>query len=216
MKSKIYSFISFAITIVFFAYWGVIFLFALPSNKPPNGLSNTAPGLTRFFYQEWSLFSPPAAYDFRLYFILRDTDKKSIADTMEVLENISLQKQRKAPFNQREILTDQMIYLNIKKLNAALLKTVYSLQSALPDSSDNYCRAESIRVLLNNHSCTDYITNLENYSRLLYKMNNTVITDKEQKMILARKSIKPFKQAAGKSFIPAETIIFETMYAPVN
>lgn len=215
MKSKIYTLLTFFITIIFFGYWAIVFLFALPVNKPSGGLSKKVPGLV-ILYQNWSLFSPPADFDFRLYFILRDMDTKSKADTIEVLENISLQKQKKAPFNQREIITDHLLIWNIKKINVALLYKVEELKSAFPDSSENYYRTNAVRILLSNQSCSENITNLENYSRILYKNNKTSIYNKEQKIILASKSIQPFNQPSGKTFVPAEKIIFETLYAPVK
>ncbi len=216
MKSSIYRLLPFAITGVFAVYWAILFLFAFPSNKPPQGFSKSIPAVTRLFYQDWSLFSPPADYNFRLYFILRDAGTKSNADTIEVLENVYLQKRQKAPFNQREILTDHLLNWNIKKINAAFIKTQYQLKAALPDSSEKYYRAETISILLHNHSCSGYITDLENYSRRLYKKNKVNLFNKEQKIILKRKSIRPYKLSDSNPFAAEEMPIFETWYNPLH
>jgi hypothetical protein len=214
MKNPFYRILSYLCIVIFIGYWIGLFICAMPSNYAKNIISNRAPRFKSIFGATWKLFTPPDSSNNRLYIIVRSMTKPDLSDTIEVLANISLQKQRNAPFNQPENVIDHLVNNNVI---AVLSKVWYNKKMPAEDATgttDSLYIANAIAAATFYNAYNAGLASLENYSKLVLKNNNIDLAGKETKIVIKKISIRPFKQMNDSHFLQKETLIFETPYKP--
>jgi len=212
MKIKIYKILSFFSIIIFSLYWSVAFLWTLPAFKSKNSIGRKINLPKTIFMSEWKLFTPPATYDYRLYYIVRNIKKTAIADRIEVLENLSIQQQLKAPFNQQELILDYLVNKNIARLS----KTGWAIDKKSGiDSSGIATFGKIPSSMAKVESRKNYQMNfssLFNFGMMVLHERNINIEGNEMKIVIKKKIIKPFKEMHNKRFVRTETTTFESPY----
>lgn len=186
----------------------------MPSNYPKKVITNRLPRFKNIFGSTWKLFTPPNKFNDRLYFITRDINSISKADTIEVLENISLQKQQQAPFNQKENVIDHLVNNNVSNVKTTFRLSKKKTTESLLATKDSLNESIVIAAFINNQNANAYLSTLKNYAMVVFKMNKVDTIGKEFKMVIAEKKIRPFNQIADTNFVETETIFFETPYQP--
>lgn len=110
MKQQLYSIHKIIIGVAFI-YAICTLLFCLPVSF----LQQSKPGkfFLAVFPQRWHFFKDVQPYNPRLWYVFKDsTTQKNIA-TIEILEPLRKNKYSKAPFNQQEIVLDNIFYYNM-------------------------------------------------------------------------------------------------------
>lgn len=166
------------------------------------------------FVSDWKLFTPPSTYVQRLYYIVKDVKKTSLADTIEIMENISVQKQLKAPFNQEELIIDYMVNKNVIRLSKIgwviyTKSTIDSLGLVTSGKSP-----QSTETAANSKNLNTYLSSLINFGGMVLKERNINIDGKEVKIVIKQKKITPFKEMCNTNFVRTETTVFESPYMP--
>lgn len=214
MKNRFYLILSCGCVATFFLYWIIVFILAMPSNYPKKVITSRLPRFKNIFGSTWKLFTPPNNFNDRLYFITRDINSQGKADTIEVLENISLQKQQKAPFNQKENVIDHLVNNNVSNVKITVRSSKKNTIENQLATKDSLKASTIIDAFVNNPNAIAYLSTLKNYGMVVLKQNKVDTTGKEFKMVITEKKIRPFNQMADTNFVETEIIFFETPYQP--
>ena len=212
MEKPLYRILSYLGIIAFLLYWISIFILAMPSNYAKTTLSNYAPRFNSLFGTTWRLFTPPHTNNNRLYYIVRDIKRPFESDTFEVLENIALQKQLYAPFNQKHNIIDHIVNNTV----AGLKRTVW-LNKKMPDDTikgiaDSLYIAGAIASVANDQNYCNYLATINNYCAVFLKEKKIELSGKEVKIIIKEKMTRPFKEIGKAQYLQKETLVFETPY----
>lgn len=188
----------------------------MPSNYAKEIIANHAPRFSTMFGISWNLFTPPFTYNNRLYYIVRNTGRPDRSDTIEVLENISLQKQTTAPFNQKENIIDHLVNNNVSRLTKTIWLNKKKPQESEPGTTDSAYIASAIAEVANSKNYLIFLTTLNNYCKVALKENKIDTAGKEVKTVIKEKMIRPFKEMYNTNFVQKETLVFETPFKPVH
>jgi len=216
MKIIIYKILSFLSIIVFAFYWSLAFLWSLPDFKFNHAIEKKIHVPKALFVSDWKLFTPPFTNDQRLYYIVRNVKTIFTADTIEVLENISKQKQLKAPFNQNELIIDYLVNKNVVHLS----RTGWMINNKSGADSSAILTSGKITNPLalvgNNGLYKMHLTSLLNFGLVVLKDHHINIDGKEMKIVIKQKKMKSFEEMNNTNFIRTETTIFESTYMPLK
>lgn len=212
MKTKIYKILSIFSIVVFLSYWFVAFLFTFTDFKWKKSVEKKNSLPKTLFVSDWKLFTPPSIYDQRLYYIFRQVKKISISDTLELLGNISIQKQLKAPFNQKELIIDYLVNKNV----FWLLKSGWETNRTLRSDSLSTLPSDEIQqsMLMDNEqkNSNKYLSSLFNFGLKVLKEHRVNLDGKEIKIVIKQKIIKPFEDMHNKNLERTETTVFESPF----
>ena len=216
MKNSFVRILSYLAILIFLLHWAVAFILAMPANYVKQTVANHASRYQTMF-SSWSFFTPPLTYHNRLYFIFRDSKiSGNKQDTIEVLANISLQKQIRVPFNQRENIIDHLVNNSVAGLKRVVRSYKITTDSLAINKSDSPTIARSISNAEGNNNYKRYLATLTNYCKIVLQQKNIDIIGKEVKIVIKEKEIRPFKQIGDASYLQKEILVFETTYKPVN
>jgi hypothetical protein len=166
------------------------------------------------YITKWNLFTPPATNHYRLYFIATDIAHPRHSDTIEMIEKISLDKQQHAPFNQRDVMIDHLVFKNIFQL----IKASYHNDQYLVNKKTNLTDTSFIQsVVITVKNDNRLKLNLDNLTRyglqsLMEKKIDT--TNKEIKLQIKEKLIRPFSEMNNTQFESKEKLLFEITCYP--
>ncbi len=195
----------------FLLHWTIVFILSLPSPFQMKSTLLYAPRMKTMF-SSWRLFTPPYTFDTRLYMVLRDTNGNGKTDTIEVLERLALQKQARAPFNQRENILDHMVNQHV----GGLLRTVWGNKKMpgeyTPGSPTAPYLPEAIAKIENNSGYQVNMATIYNYCRLVLKEYSINEAGKELKIVITKKMIRPFNELDNAQYHPKELPVFETAF----
>lgn len=104
-----------SILILVAAYWLITLFFVFPANYLSVKGYYASKYFDLLFFQRWGFFAPPPTYNERLYYSFYKSDMHPTG-TYEVLQNIYLEKQQKAPFNKKEEVIDYILSNSISTL----------------------------------------------------------------------------------------------------
>jgi len=135
---------------------------------------------------------------------------------LEVLENISLKKQRAAPFNQKEMILDHLVNSSVSSLLYTVWENKKKPSGDITGSEDSSYIARAVAAKTDNRSYQAYLATLNNYSKVVMTENKIDMAQKEVKIAISEKMIRPFKEMNNKGFVPKEILVFETAYKPVS
>ena len=216
MKNSFVRILSYLAILIFLLHWAVAFILAMPANYVKQTVANHASRYQTMF-SSWNFFTPPFIYHNRLYFIVRDSKiSGNRQDTIEVLANISLQKQIRVPFNQRENIIDHLVNNSVAGLKRVVRSYKITTDSLATNKSDSLTIARSISNAEGNNNYKRYLATLTNYCKIVLQQKNIDIIGKEVKIVIKEKEIRPFKQIGDASYLQKEILVFETTYKPVN
>lgn len=212
MKNSFYSILSYLCIGTFFLYWISIIILAMPSNHAKNIIISRAPRFRNIFGTTWKLFTPPFTFNDRLYFIIRDTDNLVKTDTIEVLENIALQKQYYAPFNQKENVIDHLVNNNVLNIKQFVWLNKKKPAEDFPETKDSMYIPNAINIAANSKNYRASLATLKNYCVLILKQQHIDTNRKVMKIMITEKRIRPFNQMNDTNLVQKETLVFETPY----
>ncbi|MDN3655024.1 hypothetical protein QWZ08_05275 [Ferruginibacter paludis] len=198
--------------VIFIFYWVAIFILAMPVTRASEIISHRSPFFTNTFGVSWTLFTPPSTFNDRLYFIVRNGTNHGLADTIEVLENIALQKQRRAPFNQKENVIDHLVNNNVWNLKKHVWLNKKKPSQILSSCADSLYIASAIAAIINKRAYTANLNTLTNYARMVLQQHKIDRNGKEIKILITEKQIRPFGQMDDNNFKPTEIVVFETPF----
>lgn len=216
MKNAINRILPFFFIAGFILYWISISILAMPSNYAKDVITKVAPRYTSLFGNSWNLFSPPYTYSNRLYYIVREIAHPDKADTIEVIENITKQKQQKAPFNQKENIIDHLIHHDVGMIIYIVWKDKRKPSESEPGTTDSTYLANAIAAVADNINYLNSRATLFNYGNVVLKENRVDTAGKEIKIIITQKKIQPFKNMGDKVSSQKEIIFIETSYNPIK
>ncbi|MEO6721241.1 MAG: hypothetical protein ABIN67_12800 [Ferruginibacter sp.] len=212
MKGYFYRILSSIAILIFLLYWTGVIVSTLPSKYIRNIITDKVPRFKTVSGFGWRLFTPPHTYNHRLYFIVRDIKAPQKSDTVEVLENITRQKQQKVPFNQKERAMDYLVQINVTEM----LRRVWGFKQMpgedIPGTTDSSYIAKAVVDQVSSSVYRDCLATLHNYCKVVLNEQKMDIRGKEVKIIVTRKPIRPYKERNNKQFIQKETPVFETAY----
>ena len=198
--------------VIFLLYWMAVFAVSFTGRKAKQIIGNVAPKFNSLFGYSWRLFTPPYTFNVRLYFIVQDVYPPYQTDTVEVLQQIALQKQTAAPFNQPETITDYLVNSNVN----GLIKTVWSnknMPSDIPAPlTDSGYVAQAIAKVEMDKTYQMYLATLKNYCQVVLKDRQISSVGKEIKIVIKEKAIRPFDAMQEKGFEEKERLVFETAF----
>ena len=126
------------------------------------------------------------------------------------MEQLSIQKRLRAPFNQKENLLEIIVNNN----TAVIVNTVWTKRqitafgfSFLPDS---LAIAGAIEKVAFNKNYIAGVATIQNYCMAVLKTQKMDLRNTEVKMVIAQKLIRPFREMNNLGYLPTETIVFET------
>ena len=198
--------------VIFLLYWMAVFAVSFTGSKAKQIIGNVAPKFNSLFGYSWRLFTPPYTFNVRLYFIVQDVYPPYQTDTVEVLQQIALQKHTAAPFNQPETITDYLVNSNVN----GLIKTVWSnknMPSDIPAPlTDSGYVAQAIAKVEMDKTYQMYLATLKNYCQVVLKDRQISSVGKEIKIVIKEKAIRPFDAMQEKGFEEKERLVFETAF----
>jgi hypothetical protein len=216
MKKPVYKILSCLCIAVFLVYWLIIFILVMPSNSAKKIISKHSPRFKNTFGIAWTLFTPPNTCNDRLYFIVRIINGHEKPDTIEVLENIALQKQAHAPFNQKENIIDHLVNNTVWNIKLIVWSNKKKPVVDVPGMSDSLYIVNAIAAVERRQAYSAYRNTLINYCRIILQQKKIDAADKEIKIMITEKQIRPFKKMTDTNFLQKETLVFETPYTPLN
>ena len=216
MKKPVYKILSYLCIAAFLLYWVIIFILAMPSSRAKQIISQHTPRFKSIFGFAWTLFTPPNTYNDRLYFIVRGITTPEKSDTIEVLENVAHQKQRHAPFNQKENIIDHLVNNNVWNIKLMVWSNKKKPAGNVPGTTDSLYIANATAVVAGTQAYSTFVNTLTNYFRIILQQKKIDTADKEIKIMITEKQIRPFKQMTDSNFLQKETLVFETAYKPLN
>ncbi|MEI9935195.1 MAG: hypothetical protein WDM71_10190 [Ferruginibacter sp.] len=107
MKKILHKVFPVLIIVIFFFYWVINIELVLFEKTAKRMLARTFISFNKLAGFKWGVFTSPNTYNRRMYFVLRDTKTKNIIDSIELLENIAIQK------NKMLLLINRIILLTI-------------------------------------------------------------------------------------------------------
>jgi hypothetical protein len=212
MKGAFYKLSSRFIIIAFFFYWILSIAMSVSLSTKENRLANVFPRFNRFFGHTWSLFVQSFDYDDRLYLILRNRDSKVITDSLELMKDISYQKIQHAPFNQYEYIVDRLVSHYATLIKHKRVEFSNSIENSFPDSTDSFRNARLIDLEKNDPIFVESLGTLNNFCKIALAEKNIDTTNKEFKIIIKERRIKPFDQRKNDKYVSNEIIYFESAY----
>jgi hypothetical protein len=216
MKKKLHRFLVFVIVVCFSIYWMIVFIMVLPSTRVKSCIQNHTTLFRSVFVNEWTLFTPPFTHDKRLYYIIRDIPRTRAIDTIEVLEKISINKQKNTPFNQKELILDYLVNKNVVRLNNALWtgrQNPIHANSGILTSEEI---ATAIEFAKNEKSYQLSSTSLFNYGKNILKEVGIDTAGKEMRIVVKIKIMRPFKERCNQNYKREEIIFYETPFKAIN
>lgn len=216
MKKSFYQIFSYGCIAAFLIYWLMVILLSMPSNNLKQQIFNQFPRFRYTFSSTWNLFSPPYLNHKRLYYILKDSHHPERTDTIEVLEKLWLQKQKAAPFNQKENIIDHNLFYNVAGLTFALWRNDKKPSGdAFNRLEDSLLIANAISAAENNPQYLRCLGSLQNYCIRVLKENRIDSAGKLVKILIIEKQIKPLKEIKNPGWLPKQTIVFESGFYPI-
>jgi hypothetical protein len=214
MKSPFYRLLSCFIIVSFLFYWVLSTAMSVSLTTKENKLARTFPRFNRFFGHTWSLFVQSFDYDDRLYLVLRDKNTKVITDSLELLKDISYQKIQHAPFNQREYIVDRLVshYATIIKHKTVEYRNY--IKKDFPNATDSFYNARLIDLEYKDALFNESLGTIDNFCKVTLAEKNIDTTNKEFKIIIKEKRVKPFDERKNDKFVMNEIIYFESAYKP--
>jgi len=214
MNRKVTQILYYLAIVEFFLYWLFFLQLSFPSNNISYYIKSKSTRFRQIYITKWNLFTPPATNNYRLYFIVTNLGNLGQSDTIEVLEKISLDKQQRAPFNQREIMIDYLVFKNtIQIMTAIYLNNQYLVRKNITDTS----YIQSARIQIKNDKLLKL--SLENLTRygvqsLVKKKIDTANT--AIRLLIKEKMIRPFSERNNSQFESKEKLFFEITCYPFN
>ena len=150
MKNAFNRILPFFFITGFILYWISIFILAMPSNVVKGFITDRTPRYNSLFGNSWNFFAPPYTYYNRLYYIIREKAHPNKVDTIEVIENISKQKQHNAPFNQKENIIDHLINHDVGMIIYIVWKDKRKPSDSEPGTTDSIYIASAIASVAEN------------------------------------------------------------------
>jgi hypothetical protein len=158
------------IIVVFVLYWSSTIVVSIYHSvrhfNPPTNINK----IEQIVYQKWGFFTPPAHYNFKLYFIIYDNNYNKI-DSIEVLTPLFTEKQTKAPFNQHADLLLQILYADIQQIKNRVEFEKAAYKKKWPAVAENTIQIEVNKYILNKALCQKNLHTLFNYANYLIEKN---------------------------------------------
>ena len=212
MKSQLYKILSLLSVLGFSLYWSLAFLWSVPDIIFKNPFREKIKLPKSLFVSEWKLFTPPFTNDYRLYYIARNLENSAISDTIEVLENISIKKKHKVPFNQKEIILDYLVNKNVihlVRISSGAYKVSDTNSKTILESGKT-TKSRAMSQINKMHPI--YLTALFNFGWVVLKEHTNNIEGKEMKIVIKQKRITPFEEMENTNFDRTETTLFDSPY----
>lgn len=212
MKSRFYKFLSHLVIPAFLFYWAVTIALGVSSVTERNRIGKAFPRLNKWFGHSWNLFVEAIDYDDRFYLIIRDKTTKQQTDSFELLQEIAIDKQHHAPFNQNQYVTDRLVnhYVNyVKHLQIVNLEKIEKDPDRFNDPEVKK-RLDSMAkksIAFQNGEQT-----LLNYCKMVAAKKNIDTTNKEFKIVIVERKMVRFEQRNNEKAVPKNILFFESDY----
>ncbi|PSL47550.1 hypothetical protein CLV51_102407 [Chitinophaga niastensis] len=204
------------IFVTFIAYFAMTFVFTMPDNFIYLKLYPQSQTFQFWLFQRWGFFAPPPDFDERLYYEFRNKQTKQVK-VVEVLENITTQKQKKAPFNWHEEILDYVISGNVSGISdmSSELHENLTYQHKLKNKTGLDSTGElSIKKYIQGSAA--FVT-LSNYGSLVAKENEIDTANNDVRLIMTRIMLPRFSERNNINTTPRkEEAVFMSDYLSFN
>ncbi|WP_143307829.1 hypothetical protein [Chitinophaga vietnamensis] len=200
----------------FIGYFVMTFIFTMPDNFVYLKLYPQSQTFQFWLFQRWGFFAPPPTFDERLYYEFRNKVTKQ-QQVVEVLEHITAEKQRKAPFNWHEEILDYVISGNVggvSDMSSELHNNlVYQQKMNKKTGTDT---AAEIRIRSYIQHSNSFLT-LSNYGALVARENNIDTAASEMRLLITRINLPKFSERNEPESAPRkEDAVFMSDYLSFN
>lgn len=194
-----------------FLFYGVTTLiFSTPDNYINISLIKYSENFNTFLYQRWGFFAPPPQSNDRLYYIFEKKNNKSEIIIYEVIEPLLKEKQKNAPFNSKEDLTDYLISNSIYLITDGIraVRKSYEFNSKQKKIKVNeYDLTKKVNTVIES---TKPFKTLLNYSKVIAKNNKLDYKDYNVYLKITQKKIPKFIDRNKKEIKQEEQLIFDS------
>jgi hypothetical protein len=197
-------------SIVFVMYFSFTLLYSLQKNNLYGGFWGAKAKFQLLFYQKWGFFKDREAYNSRLYYIIKNKSSQHTVATIEVLKDLRQLKSGNAPFNQKEIITDNILkrcMAEVTVVQLAILDGKTGKNAA--DKATEVTAASQITQAAS--QCSKPLQTLQNYASIVASAHGIDTAGNLFKIVISQKY---FNEFANRN-IPApgkEEIVFEGSY----
>lgn len=216
MKNAFNRILPFFFITGFILYWISIFILAMPPNVVKGFITDRAPRYNSLFGNSWNFFAPPYTYYNRLYYIIREKTHPNKVDTIEVIENISKQKQHNAPFNQKQNIIDHLINHDVGMIIYIVWNNKKRPSDSEPGTTDSTYIANAIAAVAENSNYLNSKATLFSYGNVVLKENKIDTAGKEIKIVITQTKINPFKNMSDTTSLQKEIIFIKTSFNPIK
>jgi len=211
MKKSFYKFISHLIIPLFLIYWIGNTSLGLSFISSRNRLGEAFPTFNKLFGRSWNLFVKSIDFNDRMYLVLRDKTTKQQTDSLELLEELAIEKQQHAPFNQSEFIIDRLVnhYVNFIEHQRVKYLTLITKYNRNIEVTELKKRLDSFEK--NDPSFQAGQQTLFNYCKIALARKNIDTTNKEFKIVILEKKIQRFEDRKNPPATDNGLLYLETL-----
>lgn len=156
---------------IFLLYWSLTIFFTFPENFLQIKALRYSKIFNTFFYQKWQFFAPPPQSNDRIYYEYVDVLGKN--EVLEVLEPLSIQRQKEFLLNSNISVVDYLLSNNLTAITDNL-RTDYNnfkINKCTDIQNEELCNAEFQKEISNRLEKIPEITTFINYGIIAGKKN---------------------------------------------
>lgn len=198
------------IFIIFSIYWFFTFIFTSPNNYINVSLLEYSYVFDTFFYQKWAFFAPPPNSNDRLIYYFEEKNNKQSYKVHEVIEPITMQKSKKAPFNTEEDILDYVLSNTIATIREEIVNINEIVKYRKNVEKKSITDDELLDLYHKRIDGGSSLETLKKYSYYVAKKNNIDLKKYQVKIIISSIEIPKFIHRNDKNFKRIENVLYES------
>lgn len=195
-------------SLLFVVYFGFTLVYALQKNNLYGGFWGTKAKFQVLFYQKWGFFKDRENYNSRLYYVIKNKSTQQLT-SIEVLKDLRELKTANAPFNQEQILTDNILKRCMAEITVVQLAILQA--PGKTTTGGNSRVTEASQMVQATPQCSQPLQTLEQYATVLASHHHIDTAGNLFKIVISQKYFNEFNNrdmpAAEK-----EEIVFDGSY----
>lgn len=161
--------------LAFIIYWLITLFFNFPDN--PINIDNlkSRQNFDTHLFQRWGFFAPPPTSNHRLYlsYFYNDDDNPKIIKTrtFEVLQLITAEKRKRAPFNRKQDVLDYIISGSVHNIQTNIKQVSDVIRIQEKKNKKALTQQQKSKQIIETIEKTESFKNLSNYAKIVAKKN---------------------------------------------
>lgn len=196
---------------LFVIYFGFTLIFSLQKDNLYGGFWGFKAKFQVLFYQKWGFFKDREPYNSRLYYVIKNKNTQSSIASIEVLKDLRELKTGNAPFNQKEIITDNILKRCMAELLVVQLAILQDSKADTTLTGKNNKVTRASQITVGTAQCRKPLQTLENYASVVAAAHHIDTAGNLFKIIISQKYFNEFKNRNMPAPEKEETV-FEGSY----